>query len=1514
MTKDNPFDNHQDMSATHHFGSNGGATPSRDFAELRYALDESAIVAVTDQTGKITYVNQKFCDISGYSQEELIGQDHRIINSGMHPKSFIRDIWVTIANGRTWRGEICNRNKNGDLYWVDTTIVPLLNDEGKPRQYIAIRYEITERMNYTREIEHLRYALDESAIVATTDVTGKITYVNKKFQEISGYTEEELIGQDHRIINSGLHSKEFIRDIWVTIANGRTWRGEICNRNKNGDLYWVDTTIVPLLNDQGKPYQYIAIRYEITQRVNYTREIEHLRYALDESAIVATTDVQGRITFVNQKFQDISGYTEEELIGQDHRIINSGLHSKEFIRDIWVTIANGRTWRGEICNRNKQGDLYWVDTTIVPLLNEQGKPYQYIAIRYEITERMNYTREIEDLRYALDESAIVAITDVTGKITYVNKKFQEISGYTEEELIGQDHRIINSGYHPKEFIRNIWVTIANGQTWRGEICNRNKSGEIYWVDTTIVPLLNAQGKPHQYIAIRYEITERKQAEEQIRRRADEIQTVVEVASATNTILDLNELLSTVSNLTKTRFGLYHAHIYLLDESKENLVLAGGAGDAGKQMVAEKRSIPTETVKSIVARAYRSAEPIIVNNVRADGTFLPHRLLPNTQSEMALPMIVGRDVIGVLDVQSDHVDYFTSEIATVQLILAAQIATAVRNAQLFEETTQRLRDMEIINAIAEHSRSENDLVPSIEAVLEILVDAFQSDLAVYATFDYDKQMWQGVAGAGIFDTTIAQTFYMPRASQPQFDDTLEKGVVKAINDVASYPNFPREYIEQIGLKSELVMPIFSGQTVTGIIIFNHINDYRTYTDADINLARSLANQISLMIESKEAEIQLQEQSTMVSSSHDFMSIVTLDYHVHFINDAGLKMLGYERSELIGQLATLYYPEDMPSELQDEITQTLADKGIWRGETYFLRKDKTRFPVELTAFMIYDLQGNPKNIGTVAVDITKRLEIEAERNHLFNNSLDMLGTASISDGYFKSLNPAWERVLGWTQEELLSRPYMQFVYPEDVPRTNQQALEQLTAGNTVVSFENRVMTKSGGYRWMSWNSYPDVERDLVSFTVRDVTDFRAQQQLIQRRAEELATVAEVSTATTTILDVKELLKSVSNSTKHQFGLYHAHIYLLDEENDTLVLAGGADEAGEIMVQRGHQIPLSNERSLVVQAALTLGPVIVNDVTQNENFLPNPLLPNTKSEMAIPMVVGNRLIGVLDVQSDRIGRFDNEDARIKTALASQAAIAVQNALSFEELQEQAERDRFMAERLREVDRLKSQFLANMSHELRTPLNSIIGYSEILLDGVDGELEEDAEEDVRTIYNSGKHLLSLINEILDLAKIEAGEMRLDLKPLNLVEEVYDLVKQSHSLVKDKPVEIKVVEHTQLPLIPADKIRMRQIILNLISNGVKFTEEGSVTIHLEHDDDYAYITVKDTGIGMSPEQLDVIFERFSQVDGSSTRRAGGSGLGLTITKQLIEMHNGEITVDSQVGEGSVFSIRLPLNNHSNAE
>src|ERR1700722_9674926 len=259
------------------------------------------------------------------------------------------------------------------------------------------------------------------------------------------------------------------------------------------------------------------------------KELADLQFALDQHAIVAVTDVQGTISYVNDKFCSISQYSKDELIGQNHRMLNSGYHSKEFFQQMYHTIANGKVWHGEIKNRAKDGSAYWVATTIVPTLNTEGKPQQYVAIRADITERKlakeavkeslamseNAIKELADQKFALDQHSIVAVTDVQGTITYVNEKFCAISQYSKDELIGQNHRILNSGHHPKDFFQQMYGTITGGAVWHGEIKNRAKDGSLYWVDTTIVPFLDPKGRPRQYVAIRTDITERKVAEERI---------------------------------------------------------------------------------------------------------------------------------------------------------------------------------------------------------------------------------------------------------------------------------------------------------------------------------------------------------------------------------------------------------------------------------------------------------------------------------------------------------------------------------------------------------------------------------------------------------------------------------------------------------------------------------------------------------------------------------------------------------------------------------------------------------------------------------------------------------------------------------------------------------------------------------------------------------------------------------------------------------------------------------------
>lgn len=410
--------------------------------------------------------------------------------------------------------------------------------------FFAFKKQKLKQNPIEKELHDVKGAIDKTAIVAITDSKGKILEVNDKFCEISKYAREELIGQDHRILNSGYHEKDFFKNMWSTIGKGKPWQAEVKNKAKDGSFYWVDTKIVPFLNEKGKPEKYVAIRFDITSRKeteqllresaieneNLSKNLQDITRALDETAIVAITNEKGIIEKVNDKFCEISKYSREELIGQDHRILNSGYHDKDFFKNMWATIGRGQIWQAEVKNKARDGNFYWVDTHIVPLLSRKGKPQKYVAIRFYITSR-KYTeeqlrvsgKENEELERnlaaiynAIDETAIVAITDTKGVIRRVNDKFCELSKYAPSELLGQDHRILNSGHHPKEFFKNMWATIGRGYIWRGEVKNRAKDGSFYWVDTHVVPLLNPQGKPERYIAIRFDITKKVEIEESLR--------------------------------------------------------------------------------------------------------------------------------------------------------------------------------------------------------------------------------------------------------------------------------------------------------------------------------------------------------------------------------------------------------------------------------------------------------------------------------------------------------------------------------------------------------------------------------------------------------------------------------------------------------------------------------------------------------------------------------------------------------------------------------------------------------------------------------------------------------------------------------------------------------------------------------------------------------------------------------------------------------------------------------------
>ncbi len=295
--------------------------------------------------------------------------------------------------------------------------------------------------------------------------------------------------------------------------------------------------------------------------------------------------------------------------------------------------------------------------------------------------------------------------------------------------------------------------------------------------------------------------------------------------------------------------------------------------------------------------------------------------------------------------------------------------------------------------------------------------------------------------------------------------------------------------------------------------------------------------------------------------------------------------------------------------------------------------------------------------------------------------------------------------------------------------------------------------------------------------------------------------------------------------------------------------------------------------------------------------------RSAISVPLLLSDQPIGAFILYTNEPHPISSRDTFLLSTTALQTAMAIENALLFAEVKEKNAA-------LERANQLKSQFLANVTHELRTPLHSIISYGALILEGfVEGSLTTEQEEHIQFMVHRAEDLSHLVDDMLDLSKIEADRIEVKLEPLDLTPCLTEVINQLKPIANNKELYLRLEVEKALPLALADSHRLRQIVINLVSNALKFTEKGGVTIrckHLKHSD-MLHISVNDTGIGISPAAIGYIFDAFRQADGSTTRRFGGTGLGLTIAKKLIELQEGEIAVESVVGEGSTFSFTLPV-------
>jgi PAS domain S-box-containing protein len=1062
-------------------------------------------------------------------------------------------------------------------------------------------------------------------------------------------------------------------------------------------------------------------------------------------------------------------------------------------------------------------------------------------------------------------------------------------------------------------------------------------------------------------------------EQRVTDRTHDLELASEVGRAVSESAgNLSALLFKAVETIRSRFNLYYTQIYLVNPSENSLVLRAGTGEVGEQLLRRGHRLVISSA-SLNGRAALEHQPVLVGNTQTSPNFLPNPLLPHTRSELSIPLIANNVVVGVLDMQSNQADAFNEANLPAYQVLAGQLAIAIQNATLFEQVEDARREVEkqaqrlttagwqdFLNAIDTSERigfayDRENVVPLTDApgestapgeALSVPISVLGSPVGSIRIAD-DEKTWteQEVEILQSISTQLAQHLenlrlleqaerYRRQAEdaarlltregweqylqmkQSLFGVVYEQNQVQPINDpelnqnhaAYKYPLKVRdEMIGELATTDSVNLPEDEAKELIQQVAENlsaHIESLRLLETANYEL-----------VERARAEQELLKVRLGMDRSNDAMFITEPDGTIIYVNPAFERIYGWTPEETIGKTPRILKSGLIPAEQYEHFWRRLKSNEVVAGEIVNKTKDGRLIPIEGSNNPILDADGSLIGFLSMHRDITDRKRAEealqnAQEQYVLavEGSNDGLWDWNIvtNEVYF---SPRWKSMVGYNEDELTNgfADFEKLLHPEDHDRVLGVVNDYLGGKLDTYDVEFRFRHKDGSYRWIRARGKALRGADGAPYRMAgshtDITERKMAEAALAQRANQLETVSTVSTTASNVLDPDELLKDVVNLTKERFDLYHAHIYLLDENWSTLLLAAGAGEVGTQMVDTGHAIQLDVERSLVARAARERQALIVNDIRHEADFLPNPLLPETASEMAIPMVVGDKVLGVFDVQSKHINGFTDEDAQIYTTLAAQVAVALQNARLY---QEQAA----TVVQLRELDRLKSSFLANMSHELRTPLNSILGFTEVMLEGLDGPLTSNMDNDLKLIQKNGQHLLSLINDVLDMAKIESGTMNLIVEKFNLQEIFEDVVSITAPFASEKDIDLLIAPDSDHVLeINADRTRLRQVLLNLVNNATKFTEKGTISLRAVREENNVLISVRDTGIGIPPSQLESIFYEFTQVDSSTTRKAGGTGLGLPISRRLIEMHGGRLWAESSGvnGEGAVFHIFLPI-------